>query len=105
MAREVAHLRVRVLADAYHVRQENEDLGSLAKVGPIAHVHIAQQAERLFPTDDDAQLANLFRKLTATGEHQAQLVTIDLGIQGAWLIAERWALFSSHLSVRAGVVR
>lgn len=75
MAKEVAHPRVRVLADAYHVRQENEDPAILARVAPIAHVHVAQQAERLFPSGDDAGLANFFRELRATG--YAQRVSIE----------------------------
>jgi D-psicose/D-tagatose/L-ribulose 3-epimerase len=75
MAREVAHPRIRVLADAYHVRQEKEDPAVLAAVAPVAHVHIAQQAERLFPSGDDAELANFFQKLRATG--YAQRVSIE----------------------------
>ena len=68
MAREVAHPRVRVLADAYHVRQENEDPAILAAVGPaLVHVHVAQGAERGFPAGDDAVLARFFRQLRATG--------------------------------------
>jgi len=70
MAREVAHPHVRVLADAYHVRQENEDPAILGKVGPIAHVHVAQQAERLFPSEGDATLAAFFAQMRATGYSQ-----------------------------------
>jgi D-psicose/D-tagatose/L-ribulose 3-epimerase len=75
MAKEVAHPRIRVLADAYHVRQEHEDPAILAQAAPIAHVHIAQQAERLFPSGDDAELAKFFRALRATG--YAQRVSIE----------------------------
>jgi D-psicose/D-tagatose/L-ribulose 3-epimerase len=75
MAQEVAHPRVQVLADAYHVRQEKEDTAVLAAAAPIAHVHIAQQAERLFPSGTDAELADFFQKLRATG--YAQRVSIE----------------------------
>lgn len=68
MAQEVAHPRVQVLADAYHVRQENEDPAILATLGSaLVHVHVAQQAERVFPSGEDAALAEFFAKLRATG--------------------------------------
>jgi len=68
LAQEVAHPRVRMLADAYHVRQENEDPAILATLGPaLMHVHVAERAERVFPSGDDAALADFFAKLRATG--------------------------------------
>jgi D-psicose/D-tagatose/L-ribulose 3-epimerase len=68
MAQEVAHPRIRVLADAYHVRQENEDPAILATVGAaLTHVHVAQRAERVFPSGDDAMLAGFFAQLRAVG--------------------------------------
>lgn len=76
MAGEVAHPRIRVLADAYHVRQENEDPAILSPLGSaLVHVHVAQQAERLFPAGDDKELADFFRTLRATG--YAQRVSIE----------------------------
>jgi sugar phosphate isomerase/epimerase len=76
LAQEVAHPRIRVLADAYHVRQENEDPAIMAQVTPpIAHVHVAQRAERVFPDGTDAELAAFFRQLRATG--YAQRVSIE----------------------------
>ena len=76
MAREVAHPRVRVLADAYHVRQEHEDPAILTQVTPpIAHVHVAERAERIFPTGNDAELAAFFGQLRAAG--YAQRVSIE----------------------------
>ena len=48
MAQEVAHPRVRLLIDAYHLLVENEPLAILAQVAPvIAHVHVAQGADRI----------------------------------------------------------
>ena len=70
MAQEVAHPRVRLLADAYHMRQENQDPAILRQVGPIAHVHVAQRAERVFPSGDDGTLAGFFAQLRATGYAQ-----------------------------------
>ena len=71
MAREVAHPRIRLLIDAYHLRQENEAPSILAEVAPaIAHVHLAQGAGRLFPSGPDATLAGFFAQLRATGYTQ-----------------------------------
>jgi sugar phosphate isomerase/epimerase len=76
MAQEVTHPRVRMLADAYHVRQENEDPAILAPLGSaLVHVHVAQRAERVFPSGDDAELAAFFARLRATG--YARRVSIE----------------------------
>jgi sugar phosphate isomerase/epimerase len=65
-----------VLADAYHVRQENEDPAILAPLGSaLVHVHVAQRAERVFPSGDDAELAAFFARLRATG--YARRVSIE----------------------------
>ena len=87
MAREVAHPRIRVLADAYHVRQENEDPAILAQVTPpLAHVHVAQRAERVFPDGNDAALAAFFRQLRAasyTGRVSIEGYTKDFSADAA----------------------
>ena len=68
MVREVAHPRVRLLVDAYHLRSENQDPSVLAGVASdIVHVHVAQGAERVFPTGDDAGLRDFFAHLVAAG--------------------------------------
>lgn len=68
MAREVAHPNVRLLVDAYHLRQENEDPAILAVAASgIAHVHIAQGVDRAFPSGSDTVLADFFAHLRATG--------------------------------------
>jgi len=68
MAREVEHPRVRLLIDAYHMLVENESPAILTEVASaIAHVHIAQKTERLFPANADAALTDFFRHLLATG--------------------------------------
>ena len=87
MAQEVAHPRIRVLADAYHVRQENEDPAILAAPGPaLVHVHVAQRAERVFPAGDDAVLADFFRHLLAagyTGRCSVEAYTADFSADAA----------------------
>ena len=71
MVRETAHPHVRLLVDAYHLRQENENPHILAEAAPaIAHVHIAQGANRVFPLGRDAMLADFFARLRATGYTQ-----------------------------------
>jgi len=71
LAHEVAHPRVRLLLDAYHLLVEHEPLAILAQVAPaIAHVHVAQGIDRLFPAGTDAPLAAFFAALRATGYAQ-----------------------------------
>jgi D-psicose/D-tagatose/L-ribulose 3-epimerase len=71
MAQEVGHSHIRLLVDAYHLRQEHEEPAILAEIAPLlAHVHIAQGADRLFPTGGDATLANFFVRLRDTGYAQ-----------------------------------
>jgi sugar phosphate isomerase/epimerase len=68
LVREVAHPQFRLLVDAYHVRQEDEDPALLRDLGGlIAHVHVAQDAARLFPSGEDAALAAFFAALRASG--------------------------------------
>jgi sugar phosphate isomerase/epimerase len=71
MAQEVAHPRVRLLIDAYHLLVEREPLAILAKVAPaIAHVHVAQGIDRIFPSGHDSALAEFFTALRSTGYAQ-----------------------------------
>jgi sugar phosphate isomerase/epimerase len=71
LAQEVAHPRVRLLIDAYHLLVEREPLSILAEVAPaIAHVHVAQGADRVFPGTPDVPLAALFAQLRAVGYAQ-----------------------------------
>jgi D-psicose/D-tagatose/L-ribulose 3-epimerase len=68
LAQEVAHPRIRLLVDAYHLLVENEDPSILAHVASaIAHVHIAQGSDRLFPSGHDAALASFLIHLRASG--------------------------------------
>jgi D-psicose/D-tagatose/L-ribulose 3-epimerase len=71
MAQEVAHPRVRLLIDSYHLLIENESLAILSQVASaIAHIHIAQGTARDFPAGRDAPLAALFERLGAIGYAQ-----------------------------------
>ena len=68
LAQEVDHPRVRLLIDAYHLLVESEPLAILAQVAPaIAHVHIAQGLDRIFPFGHDAALTSFFAALRSTG--------------------------------------
>ena len=47
---------IKVLADYYHMRMENEDLGALARAeSNLRHVHIAAKNGRLFPMENDGE--------------------------------------------------
>ena len=71
MAQEVAHPHVRLLIDAYHLLVENEPLAILAQVAPaIAHVHVAQGIDRIFPSGHDNALTAFFTALRSTGYAQ-----------------------------------
>jgi sugar phosphate isomerase/epimerase len=68
LAQEVAHPRVGLLIDSYHVRMENEDPAILADVAPaIVHVHVAEGTDRVFPSGGDPALADFFGHLRAGG--------------------------------------
>ena len=68
MMREVGHPRVRLLVDAYHLQQENESSSIVAEVArDVAHVHVAEGADRVFPSGDDAALRDFFAHLRASG--------------------------------------
>lgn len=49
---EVAHPNVKLLADFYHMRKENEDLSVIESVASqLVHLHIAKGSDRAFPKD------------------------------------------------------
>jgi len=75
LAREVAHPAVRVLADAYHLLLEKENPAILGQVRDLAHVHVAEDAARLFPSGYDPVIAEFFRQLRAAG--YVQRVSIE----------------------------
>ena len=49
---EVAHPNVKLLADFYHMRKENEDISVLKSVASqLVHLHIAKGSDRAYPKD------------------------------------------------------
>ncbi len=50
LVREVAHPWVGLLADAFHMRKEEEPMSVIASVVPLWHAHIATKDGRGFPT-------------------------------------------------------
>lgn len=66
LAEAVAHPRIRLLADAYHLLEEKESSTVVAQVAPaLAHAHIAHGSERLFPVENDRPLTEFFHQLRA----------------------------------------
>jgi sugar phosphate isomerase/epimerase len=68
LAQEVAHPRVRLLADSFHVLLENEDPAILiSAAATLGHIHVAEGAARVFPSGGDASLRHFFAALLASG--------------------------------------
>lgn len=57
LAQAVNEKNVRVLADYYHMRKEDDKFSSIAKLGSeyLTHVHIASSNERRFPKKTDEE--------------------------------------------------
>ena len=55
LARDVGGKQVRVLADLYHMAEENEPLSNISEYGRsyLAHIHFANPAGRVFPREGD----------------------------------------------------
>ncbi len=68
MAKRVNHPGVRVLADLYHIWQEQEPLSNIIEVGDwLAHVHIAEPVKRKYPGNDDFDFSDFFAALKDAG--------------------------------------
>lgn len=70
LAREVAHPKIRIIVDFYHLAFENEDAAvMLDGRDMIVHLQIADPRERAFPTSeaDDPRYAAFFRNLRRIG--------------------------------------
>ena len=61
--------QIKVLADYYHMRMEDEDLGALSQTeSDLRHVHIAAKNGRLFPKENDGEdYPTFFRALKDIG--------------------------------------
>lgn len=78
---DVGHTHVKLLADFYHMRRENENMDVLVKAGStIAHLHIANSNGRVCPLDryEDVYDA-FFQKLKEVG-YQGR-ISIEAGIK------------------------
>jgi sugar phosphate isomerase/epimerase len=68
MAKRVNRKGVRVLADLYHVWQEEEPLANIIDAGDwLAHVHIAEPVKRKYPGTDDFDFSAFFEALKQAG--------------------------------------
>ena len=54
---------VGLLADAFHMRKENEDLSFISKCSPLLHTHIALKEGRVFPTEECDEVKEFFLAL------------------------------------------
>ena len=61
------HPRVQLLADYYHIAAEHEPPEDLARLGGIAHCHIAAPAGRRAPLEEDEGFARMFAAMKKTG--------------------------------------
>ena len=61
------HPRIRLLADYYHVAVENEPPRDVARLGGVAHVHIATREGRFIPLTPADGYRELFASLKKTG--------------------------------------
>jgi sugar phosphate isomerase/epimerase len=69
LAREIAHEGVKLLADFYHMRRENEPLKNVAEAGSLLrHTHVAQGQSRAYPLSaQEDDYAGFFEALKAGG--------------------------------------
>jgi sugar phosphate isomerase/epimerase len=67
MAKEIGHAGVKLLADFYHIRLENEPMSNVVAAGAmLRHTHIARGEGRIYPfSDADDCYADFFRALKA----------------------------------------
>ncbi len=67
LARDVGGKQVRVLADLYHLVEENEPLSHISEYGKayLAHIHVANPAGRVFPREGDGS-EELYREFCST---------------------------------------
>ena len=68
MAKRVNRKRIKVLADLYHVWQENEPMQNIVDAAAwLAHVHIAEPVKRSYPGNDDFDFTDFFTALQNAG--------------------------------------
>ena len=68
MAKRVNRKGIKVLADLYHIWQENEPMQNIVDAASyLAHVHIAEPVKRSFPGNDDFDFTDFFTALKNAG--------------------------------------
>jgi sugar phosphate isomerase/epimerase len=74
LVRELSLKNIKLLADYYHMRMENEDQTVIREAGPfLRHVHIAAKAGRLFPQPGDGEDYGQFFTLLKAADYQGRL--------------------------------
>ena len=58
---------VGLLADAYHMWQENEDMRRILTCAPFMHTHIAMKGTRFYPTEATDEVKEFFALLRQSG--------------------------------------
>ena len=56
---------VQLLADSFHMFQENEPLSNLSRVRCLTHTHVALRGSRAYPTEITEDLKDFFGQLEA----------------------------------------
>ncbi len=68
MAKRVNRKGIKVLADLYHIWQENEPLQNIIDAAEwLTHVHIAEPVKRSYPGNDDFDFTDFFTALKNAG--------------------------------------
>ncbi len=68
MAKRVNRNAIKVLADLYHVWQEDEPMQDIVDAASyLAHVHIAEPVKRSYPGNDDFDFSDFFTALNGAG--------------------------------------
>ncbi len=68
MAKRVNRYGIKVLADLYHVWQEDEPMQNIVDAASyLAHVHIAEPVKRSYPGSDDFDFSEFFAALKNAG--------------------------------------
>ena len=63
----VAKKNVGLLADAFHMRKEGEDMNKIVSCSPLMHTHIALKDGRAFPTEMSDEVEEFFAVLKKAG--------------------------------------
>lgn len=63
----VKRSNVGLLADAYHMRMEGEDMKRVVSCSPLKHTHIALREGRAFPTEECDEVKEFFDVLKVSG--------------------------------------